>query len=940
MNKRVVAILIVVLAVLAFVAARQYNRGRETPPTSRLDEMKATLEAHRERVDAAADSVMPGWFATAGAPARRIAGIVMRDGQPVAGATVTLHPIVARSATGVPAVRTSDAGGRFDFGTRPAGWFDVVASAPETVAAIAHVTLADPDATPAPDALVLTLTNCTTSVSGTVRDAAGGPIARARIARDGIAGTEAGDDGHYRLCVPAGPVVLTYSADGYGTVSLSMTAALRTRRDVVLVPEAMVTGVVVDEAARPVAGAYVAVNPAEWGPERPATRNAIAGADGRFRIAGVVPGKLRVWGYADGLVTESGGQEVLAEVGASVDIMVRLLARPSVSGHVMRAGAPVAGAKVTAVRTSPPARSWSAFSQADGSFVLERVPPGTLAIQAAPYRVTAPLAIEVGRAAVTGVVIEVEPTAAIRGRVTRRGVPVEGADVCCVPRDGGNRATTGADGAYAFEGVAAGTYQITAASETAGAFVEAVAVTVTATEDRRLDLELASGAAIAGTVVDDKGAPLPAMHVRYIQPNGDLCRTITDEAGRYRCASMTGGAVYVASVFEGPNSQRALQAAPGAPYPAIELAGGASEIEGVTIKVVHHRATIHGRVVDGSGAPVVDARVRANGQPQFSSWLQLPMAITDSDGAFAIGELADDAYALEARTPDGGTGGVLAARPGGPPVTITLVQPGSIVGALTGYPAPPVIYAMSVAVGSSQVSGMVTGDRYRIAGLAPGRYLVDAQTTFEGAARVVEVRAGETTTLDLAAQGRGAIEATVVDADSQAPVPNVVCHVVLAANGMQGLTNWDSTVAPKSDAAGRLRLDPAPAGDVIVSCFSPDPRHSSPSVAVTVTAGATAKVALKSVTSTTDNPGTTGIQFEWRMVAPLIAQIVAGSSAAEAGLEPGDLVTAVGARGVGGLDAAAVRYLIQNHPLGSRVSITVSRAGQPLTVEVELRPSR
>ena len=935
----IAAALIAVAALIATLGVRRCRSAAEHRAATATGSSAGSTGIARTAADRGeADARLPAWFAGAGAPERRIAGTVIFDGRPFAGAAVTLHAIVARTAVGAPVAQTSDADGRFDFGAQPAGWFDVVASAPGKLAAVAHVVLADPAAKPPPDQLVLRLSACETWVAGTVRDPAGGPIARAQIRRDGVAGTDADDQGRYELCVPPGPLALEYSADGYGAVVLAVTAELRTRRDVVLVPEAIVQGVVLDEAARPVAGAFVAVNPTEWGPERPATRNALADADGRFRIARLVPGRARLWGYPAGLVTEPGGQEVLADVGTSIDVVLRLVARPTVRGRVLRAGVPVEGAEVVAIRKSPPARSWSAYSQADGTFVLTHVPPGDLAIAAAPYRVTAPQEIRVARAPVTGVVVEVEAMAAIRGRVTHRGVPVEGAQVCCVARPNGDRVTSGADGAYAFEGVEPGTYQLMASSDRVGAFVEPVAVTVEAAEERRLDLEMPHAAVITGTVVDERGAPLPGLRVRFLQPSGDLCFATSDEGGRYRCTSMTGGAVYRASVFANVASTTPLPTPRGSPYPAIELRDGASTIDGVTIAVLHRKSTIRGRVVDTSGEPVLDARVRANTLEHFASWLQLPSAITDGDGAFEIDELANDTYAVQARTSDGATGTALGVPAGGAPITITLARPGAIAGTLVGFPAPPVIYAVPVATGSSHTGGTVTGGTYRISGLKPGRYLVNAQTTFEGDARDVEVRAGETATLDLAAKGRGTIEATVLDFETKAPVPNVVCHVVLAVNGTQGLTNWDPAVAPRSDAAGRLRLDPAPAGDTIVGCLATNPRTSTPSAEVTVVAGATTRVALWSVASKVDNWPWTGLGFDWRVVPPRIALIEPRGPAAEAGLALGDLVTAVGERSVAGLDGDAVRYLIHNYPIGTRVPITVRRAGQPVQVVLELRP--
>jgi protocatechuate 3,4-dioxygenase beta subunit len=883
-------------------------------------------------------TALPPGFAATGVAPRRIAGRVTFAGKAFTGATVLLRTWGGQLAV-ADDQRVTGADGAFDLGTRPAANYQVVAEAPGKLAAIALVELANPAAMPAPDQLELVLRDCAAWVVGTIRDPSGGPIARARVLRGGVAGVEADDNGAYELCVPPGESTIDYGADGYGSVTLTFSADLRTRRDVVLVPEAVVQGVVLDDDGAPVAGAYVWLNPVEWGSERNASRSAVAEDDGRFRVAEVTPGRVRLSAYADGLATET-AQEALAEVGTSPDVILRMVRQTTISGRVVRAGAPAAGVELVGVRKSPAKRSRNTYSQADGTFVLDRVGAGDIVITSPHYKVRSPQVVTVGRAPVTDVVVEIEAMARIHGTVTRKGLPVEGVTMCCLPQLGATRVTSDVDGKYAYEGVEPGTYQIMAASDRAGAFAEAKTVEVAAGQEYRVDLELAGGAIINGKVVDERGAPVTAVRVQFMHAKtDDQCNATTDDSGRFRCTSMLGGSPYTAKVFANATATQAMTTPPGKPYPTIDLADGATTVDGVTITVIDARGAIRGRVLDTAGQPVADARVKASAEQRFWSWMALPSAITDGDGSFAIERLHLGTYDLQARATDGATGVLAGVATAGPPVVIRVTRPGAIAGALLGYPAAPAVYAAPTGAYTQLIAGSVTGDAYRIGGLEPGRYLVSAQTTFEGSARVVEVKAGETTTLDLTAGGRGAIDATVLDWATKAPVARIACHVVVAVDGLQGLTNWDLATAPASDAAGKLRFDPAPAGEVIVGCQSPQRLRSSPSAALTLARGATAKVELWSVALTGDDVWL-GLEMDWRSVPPRLSGVTAGSAAAAAGLQPGDLVTAVDDAPVGDLDGQGVQYLVASHAAGARIPITVKRGAQSLRVVVEAPPAK
>jgi protocatechuate 3,4-dioxygenase beta subunit len=494
-------------------------------------------------------------------------------------------------------------------------------------------------------------------------------------------------------------------------------------------------------------------------------------------------------------------------------------------------------------------------------------------------------------------------------------------------------------------GVSPGTHRLAADCEEPGAMMDSIAVTVAAGEERTQDLEMDLSATISGVVVDQNDRPVKGAFVKWTnEKTGDLGRSVTDAQGNYRCAAMTGGAGYRASVFATSSEQAPYPTADGKPYPVVELADGKSIVNGARIKIEVRDFTISGRVIDAAGDPVADAEVKAmampaGGPPTFHIWQKLPLTVTDQDGAFTLAGLTQGTYALWARSPDGGEGTAANVAAGSKSTTVKVDRPASIEGKLVDFPAAPGVYASMLGVGSTNIAGSdVTASSFRIAGLRPGRYIVSAQTGYEGAAQVVELKSGERKSLTLKAQGRGSIEGTVTDFRTGAPLAGATCHVSASAGGVRALTAWDGRTAPRSDSQGRVVLDPAVAGAVTVSCFMPIRGWSTPSADVVVAPGGRATVQLPSAELLLDYPSTTGIDFNWQVTAPRIAEIQPQSTAAKAGLLVGDLIIAVDGKSMAGLNGDGVRNMIDSRPSGSDVSITVLRGSQRKTINLKTQP--
>lgn len=925
-------LLLAALALAALIAGLYFGRSRdgEMPTTRVVAPAPIVPRAIDPKTGARVE--IPAWFAQRGAGSRKVAGLVTYDGKPAAGVEVRLTSQLTEAGFAAEQTVKTDASGAFDFGAQPAAQLVVSASAPERTAATVAVDLRDPMTKS--DHLELRLGHCDATLSGRVLDASANAIGKARVTVNG-GRSETDATGSYHLCVGFGTQMLLAEADGYGSIDLLVFVLGNTRRDVVLVPEAVVSGRVVRaEDGAPVPHAQVWIWPQpQSGGDGPHSVSAIADPAGHFRAAGLNPGEVAVSALAEGLASSGIVRASAAAGQANPEVVVRLSATARISGKVVMAGKPVAGARLRTTLRTPTRYSPEVVTQRDGSFVLDRVWRGDNVPSIFPYEVVSPKAIDV-RGDREGVVIEVADLASVRGRVLRRGVPLAGADVSLAGGGTRRELRTENDGSYEVKGLRPGTVAIQAQSGDRTAFAHPTQVVLAAGEHRSgVDIELNFAGAIAGTVVDQDGKPVEGVYVRWVQPSGDEGLSQTDAAGAYLCGAMTGGADYKASVRATLNVGKPLPWAQAAP-PAVHVADGDTRVDGVQLAVRYDRLAITGHVVDQQGNPLVDVRVRAepatgNGEPQFSTWLQLPSALTDGDGAFSLTGLAAGTYGLEARAPDGSDGVVTGIAAGATGVKVTVLRAGAIDGTLVGFGAEPVVYAQR-AGDQRFVGAQVDGQTFHVGGLGPGAYTVTAQTQTEGDATRVDLAPGATTQVTLTSHGHATITGTVVAFGSGTPVPgDHVCRAILRVDSTAGLTNWDPATLPHTDAQGHFALDPAPAGNVMVTCYDFTGAASSGGAVLSLAAGARTDLKIPVVTRTdvTGDFGSAGFGLDFNAgLGGRILSVTPDSAAAHAGFLPGDAVTTIDGAQVGALTPDGVLYLIGNHPIGSTIAVTVTHA--------------
>ncbi len=897
-------------------------------------------------VPGAQSAALPAWFGRPGAPDRRIAGRVTFEGEPVDGAEVRLWSYIMLTGVLAPVVVKTGADGRFDLGVWPASSYQVGASSPGRASAVESLDLADPSAKPPSDQLELRLTGCAASMYGRVVDAAGSPIQGALVRRDRVIGVATGADGAYDLCLPKGSVSVYVEAEGYGGVVLTMEMIGRIRRDVVLVPEATIVGRVVRRAdGSPVPGAAVHAWTRDHGRERVAEITTLAGADGRFQIGRIGPGRYGLWADTDTLIL-SAGVDVFVEVGKTSDEVTLVLDDASiVRGRVVAAGKPVAGVRVQAVRNAPSRRSLSGWSQPDGSFVLTEVPRGEVTFIAFDHEVISPKAMLIDRLEHDGVVVEVEKMAAIRGRVTRHDKPVGGAKV----QASRFSAVAEPNGSYVLAGLPPGEYEVFAHSRDAGAFTDKRSVKVTLERGaikEGIDIELDGGGRISGVVVDDEGRPVEGVHVRWQHvTTGDRGDSITAADGSYACDSMTGGGEYRATVRPNDGPVAPLPPAKGE-HPMVRLEDGDSSVEGVRLAVKLTARAIAGRVVDTAGQPLADARVlalavEAGKEPVFNTWLQLPSATTDVDGSFTLRDLPDGRYALMARGVAGGEGVVKDVAAGSANVRIVVALPGWIDGELIGYSETPVVYATATTGQWRLLPGVIEGTTFRIRGLPAGKYLVTGQTVHEGDAATVEVRSGVASRVTLTSQGSGTIEGTYRELAGEAPIVGAICQVVASAEGFRGVTNFDPALLPRTGADGSFVLQRAPAGTTYVTCSVEGTwQISYAAKVVEVPRGGVATVALTGVRYPQDgSTGNVGLDVDWRQLDMVVQSVRPGGPAARAGILPGDRLTAFNGLRLDGVSSQGFYFLVAGVPIGQSAPLSYRRGGaEEVTVVVTVDP--
>ena len=406
------------------------------------------------------------------------------EGGPIAGARVTVVPLVSRSpgfatASAPPeetAVSDTDAAGAFRVAGLAPGSYAVSVAAPGR-----HPTLLPRVAVPG-EALAITIAPLG-AAEGVVlfpdgRPAAGA-LVRAASADHGASAT-AGADGRFLIAAPAGSYLVVASLGDRAGVSaepVAVTAGASARGATIrLGPAAILGGTVSLAGGEPAAGARVALL---GHGSREVLATATVGAEGAFEVRGLAPTAYDVEVAAPGASPARLAGVTLAE-GARFPVRIALAGTGAVEGAVTDvAGRPLAGIRVRALQRGDglPGPSPETRTGFDGRFRLDGLEVGRTEIvahhPAALLGASRAVRVSAGRAAALDLVL---PDAGVlAGRVSEEGRPPRaGTTVVAVPMSGGAgtlqvaRAVADASGNYALS-LPAGEYRVHAAPGAAAA---------------------------------------------------------------------------------------------------------------------------------------------------------------------------------------------------------------------------------------------------------------------------------------------------------------------------------------------------------------------------------------------------------------------------------------------------------------------------------------
>ncbi len=590
----------------------------------------------------------------------------------------------------------------------------------------------------------------------------------------------------------------------------------------------------IDERDAPVGGATVAI---DTNPPMVVETE----ADGAFVFEGLIRRDYRIEATADERYAGPARLR-LGEKPEPVTLRLRKGGTLEVTVTARATGAPIAQAEVE-LRS---ALTWKATTDAQGIARVRGVGAGwaPLAVRAAGF---APNAMMVSTTGVPGsderVAVVLASGAAISGRVIDDGgKPVAGARVVATnaseplpvvdPRRDG--VLTAADGRFSIAAVSAGTWRLTA---TAGdrAPVTSVPLSVDGTHARSgVELVLAAGGVVRGTVVDATGAPVAGAQIAVVARGFVEWRprrqAFTGADGSFAIAGLARRAVEVVAWHDSGASAIA----------PVDLVAARE----ATIKLVLDvRGAIAGTVVDKAGQPLGDAQVIAEpdwtgGTADRAAWSVrgVQQAVTDQAGVFRFAGLPDGVYRVRAARPGASESALdlaapVSAKPGDPPIRIIVAADGRVIGKLQLPDGKPPL-AFSVALGSSRPIPVSSKDGAFALPAAAGSYPVTL--TGFGFVTVVKsatVTEGKDTDLGTVGVKPGrSISGRVLD-ETGAPVAKAtVAAGALLTGGGAELYIPDESIAAKStetDADGRFVLDGFPPSTLTVVAGKADVGRSA-----------------------------------------------------------------------------------------------------------------
>lgn len=807
-----------------------------------------------------------------------------KDDAPIAGAIVALRrhdlergeaPTLVRSAAGGNFTFEDVAAGKYSVSATLPGYLPAVVSSIE----IGGEPPAPLDLRLAPGGHRL-YGSVGDVTGGTVSEAFVRVVPRSGFAalreHEGFA-TIATDDGAYALHLPPGRYRVEVGhpdyADARRTIEIG---AGDLEQNFELVPTASVSGVVVEAASgRAVAGATVAWKREKLmvlpGGQRTTVHagggSVVADNAGRFTIRGVEAGELLLSARAVGRASKDRTSVTVAIAEQVTEVRVPVVTAFDVSGTVVDKRDPergIGGARIELSARGEPGAS--ARTDAEGRFILEGVLAGsyTMLSSASGYESNFPPPTLDVQASQADVRIELDPGLRIRGRVDPPQVAevrVE-LDPSSLDMRGGMILATGggstqseADGTFELGPVREGKATLVARAADGSSGRLEVDIGAEGLDDAVVVLE--PRATVAGVVTDTRGEPVSQALVT-LRPVGRSNATLVvngREMGADAAATADDGSFEIVGVEPGEYQLRVSDRYGGERTITDEASRSlkveARDLTGLALVIESHDGTIRGIVKYDDGAPATDVWVTLAGSPGFGD-IDPPSAkggddgpqerremrmivaadeggiapgtrpptLTDEDGRFEFGALADGEYELHAQVDGGGSRASASARPDAD-VTLTLAPLGEVSGTVTMNGEPLRSYLVNLSGPSPRTKRVRdSGGTYHLERLDPGRYTIVVSADGGSGRAEFTIEAGGSVDRDVVLEELVKVTGRVVDEEGNPVVGAMMLLGDMPDDGAVSISHEGTGDFPMTDEDGKFEVKCA-AGRRIVLALQP-----------------------------------------------------------------------------------------------------------------------